>query len=210
MFHCLIILSVKSCFLVFRWNPKLTCVHLVQSLKATEKSLAPPSSFPPARCQDLPQVFSSPCLQVPALSASHTWCCAMESSTPDGSSSVLSNKEGSPSLTCQQTFSLCCHKAALPAHSQFTDSLLISYSPVEHSPLLNLVRILRSVLQPVGAPSKGGTISWWHKLLLTVYMACKLHPVIQVINESDQYWPQQSARGYTTIELPPTGLCATD
>lgn len=47
----------------------LTCVHLVLSLKAT-KSLAPPSSFPPARCQDLPQVFSSPRLQVPALSAS--------------------------------------------------------------------------------------------------------------------------------------------
>lgn len=100
LFHCLIILSVKSCFLVFRWNPKLTCVHLVLSLKATEKSLAPPSSFPPARCQDLPQVFSSPHLQVPALSASHTWCWARESSTPDGSSSVLSNKEGSLSLTC--------------------------------------------------------------------------------------------------------------
>lgn len=46
------------------------------SLKATEKSLAPPFSFPPARCQDLPQVFSSPHQQVPALSASHTWSCA--------------------------------------------------------------------------------------------------------------------------------------
>lgn len=31
------------------------------------------SIFIPVRCQDLPQVFSSPRRQVPALSASHTW-----------------------------------------------------------------------------------------------------------------------------------------
>lgn len=75
LFQCLTILISKKLLLCVQME-SLTRAHLVLSLKTTKKSLAPPSSFPPARCQDLPHVFSSPHQQVPTLSASHTWSCA--------------------------------------------------------------------------------------------------------------------------------------
>lgn len=48
LFHCLTNLTVKTIFLVMRWN--FLCYSPLLSVGSTEKSLIPPSSFPNIRC----------------------------------------------------------------------------------------------------------------------------------------------------------------
>lgn len=167
------------------------------SLKATEKSLAPPFSFPPARCQDLPQVFSSPHQQVPALSASHTWSCARVLhyiyilQAPGSPVLQMDPHKGwewwgriiSPYVLAELWLLLpqSCIASSQSVYWQFAGYSPMKQDLASHSPLLNFVRILCRSSAGWG-PFERQYISWWHQLLLPVCMICKLH---QVINDAD-------------------------
>ena len=71
--QCLITLTGKKCFLMFRGNLLCFCLCpllLVMSLGTTGRSLALSAMYPPFRyiCWDPPWAFSSPCWTIPALS----------------------------------------------------------------------------------------------------------------------------------------------